>query len=369
MIDTSLNSSNFYFLLAVAQGLVLAVLILYKRPRHKAKQLFGLLVLFFSITLLHIVLEESISAFNSKFPVPMEFSFCFGPLVYLHILLIKNPQRGLRRKDLLHFLPSLLLDVLLFTSFFVYIRFHMDWAYDHLENIIATALGVSSLALIQLSIYAFVTFRELKNVKLALKEYGTVQKWVSRLLIAWLVMIGFLLIAVPVALLNLERMDDNSHLIYKPLGAIMVIFIYGLGYLFLAKYMAPVSNYIDRVKKFPFKAQELEQKKEQLLTALEQQALYKDPKLSLAGLAGALQWPVNDLSVMINEVLKVNFNDLINGYRIEAFKVLAQSPEGKKYSITGLGQEVGFQSKASFYRAFKKETGKTPTDYLAEKQP
>ncbi|MEM9324703.1 MAG: helix-turn-helix domain-containing protein [Bacteroidota bacterium] len=70
------------------------------------------------------------------------------------------------------------------------------------------------------------------------------------------------------------------------------------------------------------------------------------------------------VSKMINESLRTNFNDLINAHRVEAFKELALRSGSKKYSIMGMGHEVGFSSKASFYRAFKKETGMTPTDYL-----
>jgi AraC-like DNA-binding protein len=81
-------------------------------------------------------------------------------------------------------------------------------------------------------------------------------------------------------------------------------------------------------------------------------------------LAQQLGWPVNDLSFLINEAFRTNFNDWINNYRIEVFKELLRHPENRKYSILGLSQEVGFSSKASFYRAFKKVTGVTPSDYL-----
>ncbi|WP_380800744.1 helix-turn-helix domain-containing protein [Shivajiella indica] len=124
---------------------------------------------------------------------------------------------------------------------------------------------------------------------------------------------------------------------------------------------------MDKVKKFNFTNEELEEKKKLVLIAIEQDELFKDPQITLAKLAGHLGWPIYILSSMLNEVLKTNFNDLINKYRIDRFKQLISSPDVKKYSIAGLGLEVGFSSKASFYRAFKKETGITPTEYINSK--
>lgn len=39
------------------------------------------------------------------------------------------------------------------------------------------------------------------------------------------------------------------------------------------------------------------------------------------------------------------------------------SNEYNQYTITSIGLEAGFNSNASFYRAFKKECGQSPTEY------
>ncbi len=67
------------------------------------------------------------------------------------------------------------------------------------------------------------------------------------------------------------------------------------------------------------------------------------------------------LSQVINETYKVNFSNFINELRIkEACKMLA-NPSYKHMSLQGIGETVGFHSKASFNTAFKKFTGLTPS--------
>jgi AraC-like DNA-binding protein len=169
---------------------------------------------------------------------------------------------------------------------------------------------------------------------------------------------------LPVALFNLDKLDESSYLIYKPFGMLIGLYIYVLGYLYLLKYSKSVETYTGRISKFKFPHPDLMEKKDQIIKALKEGKLYQDPTLTVAKMAEYLGWPINSLSSVINETFDTNFNDLINQYRVQAFKEKALHPDSHKYSILGLGQEVGFQSKASFYRAFKKETGMIPTDFL-----
>jgi len=47
----------------------------------------------------------------------------------------------------------------------------------------------------------------------------------------------------------------------------------------------------------------------------------------------------------------------------EACRILS-SGHNKKLKLESLRYDCGFQSKTTFYEAFKKFTGKTPTEYL-----
>ncbi|RXE99018.1 AraC family transcriptional regulator [Pseudoalteromonas sp. PS5] len=91
--------------------------------------------------------------------------------------------------------------------------------------------------------------------------------------------------------------------------------------------------------------------------AMQDQALFLDPNLTLQKLAQATGVSPNYLSQTLNETLGVSFFDFVNQWRIEASKSHLLS---SKSSVLNIALEVGFNARSSFYKAFKKETGMTP---------
>lgn len=90
---------------------------------------------------------------------------------------------------------------------------------------------------------------------------------------------------------------------------------------------------------------------------------YLNPDLKLHDLALLMEVPSHVLSSTINKELNLNFFEFVNQYRVEEFKKRVASTDHKNYSFLAIALDVGFNSKASFNRIFKKETGITPTQY------
>ncbi|WP_430815602.1 helix-turn-helix domain-containing protein [Carboxylicivirga sp. RSCT41] len=105
-----------------------------------------------------------------------------------------------------------------------------------------------------------------------------------------------------------------------------------------------------------------------LLEHIELHKPYLDPDLSIRLLAEQLKMHPNQLSWLLNETLGKNFNQFINHYRVEAFKLLARDPACAHLTLLGLAYESGFNSKTVFNTYFKKETGLTPGQYLKEER-
>ena len=90
---------------------------------------------------------------------------------------------------------------------------------------------------------------------------------------------------------------------------------------------------------------------------------FLDPYLGLEKLSEELGMSTGSLSKLMNAHSGSNFSDYINKYRVEEAKKLLGNPDFSAYTIVSIGLECGFNSKSTFYSAFKKFTGQTPTVY------
>ncbi len=111
------------------------------------------------------------------------------------------------------------------------------------------------------------------------------------------------------------------------------------------------------------KLQKIETYKSQLLQLIEEQQLYKDTKLSINKVAEELGIPRQYVSEVLNVHMNTNFQDFINQYRVEAFVECIQKKQYEHFTLYGIANEVGFNSKSSFNATFKKIKGLTPTEY------
>ncbi|WP_299764072.1 helix-turn-helix domain-containing protein [uncultured Dokdonia sp.] len=101
----------------------------------------------------------------------------------------------------------------------------------------------------------------------------------------------------------------------------------------------------------------------ELCFLLENEKIYKNPDISLGSIAARLDISVTYLSQLINRISGVNFSDFINEYRVKESQRLLTHPNYTGYAILSIGLESGFNSKSTFYAAFKKHTGVTPSVY------
>ena len=95
-------------------------------------------------------------------------------------------------------------------------------------------------------------------------------------------------------------------------------------------------------------------------TAMKRDQIYLDPTISLHKLARHVGAPPNHISQTLNETIGACFFDYVNKWRIDAAKPkIAAGQE----TILDVAMSVGFNARSSFYKAFKRETGQTPSEY------
>ena len=95
--------------------------------------------------------------------------------------------------------------------------------------------------------------------------------------------------------------------------------------------------------------------------AFDENKIYRNNTLCLDDLSDHIKENRYKVSQVINTFFSKNFYSFLNEYRIEEAKdLLVENPS---LSVKAIMYEVGFNSKNSFYSAFKKTTGYSPNDY------
>lgn len=113
---------------------------------------------------------------------------------------------------------------------------------------------------------------------------------------------------------------------------------------------------------------EAEQLQRELQVLMSSKKPYLNSGITLKSLSLQLNISAKTLSKLLNQHLDTGFSDYVNSHRIKHFIDRVSDGDLESLSIAGLAAQCGFSSKTSFYRAFKKKTGTTPSEYFQRLQ-
>ena len=92
------------------------------------------------------------------------------------------------------------------------------------------------------------------------------------------------------------------------------------------------------------------------------EALYREPALTIGHVARRSGYPEYLVSAVINRRLGGNFWEYINRQRVEAARACLADPVDTR-TILEIAYASGFTSKSTFNAAFKRQVGRTPSGY------
>ena len=280
----------------------------------------------------------------------MSSVFLQMPLYWLYVQSACYYNYKLESKHLLHALPALG-----FFSFFI------------ISNISAESIRLFDVvAQLQYYFYIIAVFLSLRTFRTLYQENYSAN---HHLTFRWLLQTTILFLIGNSFVLLRDIASRGESLDFLPIinlvisaFALCVISWFVLKALYHPKLFLGVDKNLRPIKSDQVVDQsEYKEELERLSDYMLAEKPYLDAELSLQKLATGLGLPDKQVSQLINQQLGKHFFDYINEFRINDAKSLLK--DQLDLTVLEILYEVGFNSKSSFYTAFKKETGQTPTNY------
>ena len=364
------NFFNFLLIAGAIQGFLFNGFTLFsKRKVDKVIIFLNLTVFFLSLNNLQAWLIAKELRFDvfflRQFLVPW-YMFIM-PMFYMfliHYLKIQDKVRGFVKLAVVLFIVELIARIILITN-----------ASENDISIIKTYTSIEEIVNATFSILLFykclrIVFKQSKLLDFIM-DYDDV-KWLK----LFLILGGFVLSFWVLAIILNTYFDDLRA--YYPLRLATSILLYWIGYQGFFRYTLVHDRILLRGKLAELKPETTEKivpKTENNLSEKHQEEFesianyihveqrFLDAKLSLEQLSDELEISSGHLSKLINTCSDYNFSDYINSLRVAQAKALLKDDDFDNYTIVAIGLECGFNSRSTFYTAFKKFTDLTPSEY------
>jgi AraC-like DNA-binding protein len=374
-IDYHIDLVALFIFLGIGQGLYVSAILLFKKKnRNKANFYLSLFLLVLALLLIDIFLSYTRLILKAIFLFDFSGSLIFmvGPLLYLYFrhLMVTNGT-----KSLPHFI--------IFIFYFIYSLFYLSQSADvkyniyvfwydlhlppagtldpiwdplHIKQYYITAAILHFSVYFILTLVAVIKYFQSNKYSFFACESNQV-RWLRDFLLMF-----FVSILVTAVLKYTGTLSTTNYMV----AAFLTIFIYFISFRFAFNPDIININPLDSSlgKKYNKSALSDEMKQELLLRikkVMEEEKIFRDNLLSLTRLSSKICASSNHISQVINECLDQSFYEMLANYRIkEATELLS---EHTNYTIDEIANLVGYNSRAAFNNAFKKITGKTPSEY------
>ncbi|MCA6364573.1 MAG: AraC family transcriptional regulator [Bacteroidetes bacterium] len=102
-----------------------------------------------------------------------------------------------------------------------------------------------------------------------------------------------------------------------------------------------------------------------IISLMETEKPFLNPELSLYQLARQLNQPAKLVSSTINRGTGQTFQAFVNAYRVKEVMRQIENGQHKQHTLLAIALDAGFNSKATFNRVFRAQTGKTPGEFVS----
>lgn len=378
------------FYLGLVQGALLSVFLFSLKINKISNRLLGLLTLFWGIVVGSFAFHSE--GYHLIYPhtlrVSSIFLFSLFPLLYLQVKYLLTDYSKFNRKDLIHFLPLVIVVLATIAFYFkgadekIYITKNEPTYYYILGIIESEILSLQGV------IYSILAIKRLSKYQQKIRDYqSNIDKMIIKVqytgiylsLFAWVIgIVGQ----------HLEMFDIDINLdLFIFVYLTLVIIIYIISYTAIKSpeifkldakqiQLNLINKSTDPIEVEEFRSDDLnepdrnkvdlvDKTNDKLLEYITKEKPYLNPELSLQELADQIGEKKYFLSIVINQKHNKNFFEFINEYRIEEVKSNMKDPKNKHFKIISIAYDSGFNSKTSFNRIFKQLNQMTPSQYMS----
>ncbi len=360
------------FIINIVQGLFLISIITIKRNSNAlaSRLLSALILLMILANIGYLVIRTDLKEFVPQMlGVTYGIIFLYGPLFYFYSKSVTDNNFKWKKKYWLHFVPYFL-QFLYNIPFFFYDRIiWTNFINKYLAGNLPFITYVKVLFAVQnvhLLIYLIIIFSWTRKAR---HEYSSVQYITSvSARINWLKTLAycFSILALTIStlyiyILIVGKYNPVTNYIYTLITSGIIYFI---AFKMVLNPELIIPGFAQKYRSYmEFGSEEGGKYLQKLKFLMEDQKIFTSPELKLKTLAEKIDLPQHQLSKLINEKFGKSFSDYINEYRVNEFISRVNQNHSANYTLYAIALEVGFNSKSSFNSAFKKITGKTPSEY------
>ena len=297
------------------------------------------------------------------------------PMFWFYVRAMTSEQAPIwSRRDIIHLLPALLgffVLILLFSASSADRVALFDTGRDH-SSIIQTTLFVLIIVLYiiwlcQWLFYALAILKRLIAYRGRLKELFASTDHME---LGWIGWLGVLILINWTWVASIFVLDvftginpiEEPWLSLLDLALVWTISVWGLRQVPGLAVEVAATKAMEQVgpkyEKSALGDEQLAQLANKIETVMRDEQLYRDPNLSLSVLAKQISARPNYVSQTLNTNLGANFFDYVNTWRVKEAQTLLTSSSD---TVLDIAFAVGFNTRSSFYTAFKRYAGTTPS--------
>jgi AraC-like DNA-binding protein len=377
---TNIDARSVFMFIGVFQGLVLSVFFLIKPSSNIAANRYqGLLLMALSLCILEQILNltgyivKALYITNTTEPL----NLIIGPLLYLFIR--RSIDQSDSEKEWIHFI--------LFVLYFGYMcldyiqpyefkynsyvnSYHPDWLNLDVKTTIPDdplniKMYLNLLTAIQIIFYVALSL--IKLIEKARQSGESIFRTDDEIIRSLRITVFHVLIIIVIFII--VKLNFKADLGDYFIGMYIAFFTLLTTFRVMndSSYFDHTTSFMDlSISKYR-KSSLTEPGKQKILDniklELETRQYFSDNLASLSELAKKIGESPHHVSQVINEKLNKSFFELLAHYRVEKAKEIITEDKENKLTVEEISEMVGYNSKTAFNNAFKKLSGKTPSEF------